>query len=318
MKREANDRKIDKISKKSINTNSLSQREQKDNINKIFPLLLSKNNFSPSLKNTWEKEKKIERPIKNRELTIEEKKRLLKLNIEHGNKWLKLCSFFENINEKNLKNQFFSLIRKALRNATKILGIKKNSQFVTLIKTKSLSEFITYEIEVDLNDGNLKRKKTKKLNLVKINFHDFIERFVFFDYLNSEEEFEKKDFFIIKKSLEFLVNLNYHRQIKNKKKTHFKKKIVNEKNFLLKILNFENLLMKTKRNFFNVRDKRRKKLKKRNSKKIYLKQNYINKKNNYAISKNFSLTLQKTNSFYYVNNDDNLFISSKNEFIIIF
>ena len=326
MNKEKEDFEKEVYSKKHIKVNQYSDYS----LEKFEEVILKNNiNNSPFSKKSRYKNKRIKKVMTTRELSIEEKKKLLKLNIQYGNKWLKLCSFFVNINEKNLKNQFFSLIRKGLRNACRLIGIRKNTEFVTQIKTKCLSEFITFEVVINLNEKN--NVKDKKVNFIKINFHHFIKRFAFYEFWDIQSKCEKIDFLIIRKSLEYLIDLNFHRQIQKKKNFHLKPKLLNQKKFLIEELNLGELFINNQKNFLRNNSKEASKsiIKKIKNSSNKLNHNHIanekkvNKNSKFKkshilqISKNFSLIIQKCKGKSILN-VNNCYITSKISYIIIF
>ena len=73
---------------------------------------------------------------------IEENKNLFARHKELGNHWKQIAGFFPGRTDNSVKNNFFSLIRKSLRNACKIIGKVSNTKLINKIKPKILSEFI--------------------------------------------------------------------------------------------------------------------------------------------------------------------------------
>lgn len=166
------------------------------------------------------------------QFTHNEKLKILELHKKVGNKW-KLISFsFKNMNENEIKNQFFSLIRKSLRNTRKILGLYSNSDSINKILPKVLTIFIKKTISVILN----------KENTIIVNIYDFIIKYC--NDIIMYDKIVKMDFLIIKKCLNFLEELNDDYLKKKMKKKEFKnfKKFENKKsNFFFKSKKFLSL-----------------------------------------------------------------------------
>ena len=62
--------------------------------------------------------------------------------MEIGNKWKKISNNFPGRTDNSIKNQFFSIVRKSMRNARKLLGKSENTAIINQIKPKVLSQFI--------------------------------------------------------------------------------------------------------------------------------------------------------------------------------
>ena len=63
---------------------------------------------------------------KSNKFTNEESIRLIKLHKENNSKWKTINSFFENKTRNQIKNQFFSLVRKAFRKICKYYKISES------------------------------------------------------------------------------------------------------------------------------------------------------------------------------------------------
>ena len=133
------------------------------------------------------------------------KTKLLKLNLEYGNSWTKISSFFKNKKKEDVKNDFFCMLRKSLRAACKSLGRKDGSKLLRKIKPKTCSEFLTREIKIDLREieGNNCEPK-----FLYVNLFEFVKKFAFFKSNYVFRKFEKKEIFIVKKCMEYLVDLD--------------------------------------------------------------------------------------------------------------
>jgi hypothetical protein len=80
------------------------------------------------------------------EVSYEKKIQIMELHQKLGNRWKMISSYFEDTNDNFIKNQFFSLIRKSLRNARKIIGMYSNTEFINNIYPKVLSRFVREKI----------------------------------------------------------------------------------------------------------------------------------------------------------------------------
>ena len=60
--------------------------------------------------------------LKKEKWTQEDNEKLFKLHEELGNHWKDIARHYPGRSDNSIKNNFFSLIRKSLRNACKIIG----------------------------------------------------------------------------------------------------------------------------------------------------------------------------------------------------
>ena len=160
--------------------------------------------------------------LKKGKWSNEENKKLFELHKKIGSKWKEIAEFFKGRTDNCIKNQFFSLIRKSLRNARKILGKVSNTISVNKIRPKVLSDFMRKKINV-VFPTNLKRKKFPKEKIVFMN--DFVVRFVFNNLHQLLTKLDDRDVYVIEKSLEFLRDLNKNYLKKKNKIKKNKKKI---------------------------------------------------------------------------------------------
>lgn len=138
---------------------------------------------------------------------LEDSKQLFKLHRRYTNHWKTIAEHFAGRTDNSIKNQFFSMIRKALRKACKVLGNNSNTGAINKIKPKILANYLALEFEIDLDEsGNEK---------VKVSLRDFVQKFAFSPYRDLISNSTKDDLFVIEKSLNFLFHLNEH-YIENK------------------------------------------------------------------------------------------------------
>ena len=161
--------------------------------------------------------------------TMVENRLLFKLHFKIGNKWKKLAAYFKDKTDNSLKNNFFSIIRKALRTACKIIGKNSNTQFINRIKPRVLSEFIVKrDLFVDFKEFYENCGEEGKSNVCFletngfVNLNIFIKKFAFERFAVVYSACNKKDIFCLKKCLEYLIELDMKY---NKKEIMMLKKI---------------------------------------------------------------------------------------------
>lgn len=103
---------------------------------------------------------------------MEENKKLLNLYNETGSHWKEISLHFKGRTDNTTKNQFFSLIRKALRKACKKIGRTSNTITINKMKPKVLSEFFKITVEIPSENPDQKHPRPVKVK-------QFIERFAF-------------------------------------------------------------------------------------------------------------------------------------------
>jgi hypothetical protein len=134
---------------------------------------------------------------------------LFRLHIEIGNKWKMVASHFEGRSDNTVKNNFFSLIRKSLRNACKIIGNVGNTDMVNKIKPKVLSEYIVSSLEIDFSDFNKEHpEELDPPENTTIKLNDFIQKFAFNKFAVIYSKINKRDKFVVRKCLDKLIELN--------------------------------------------------------------------------------------------------------------
>ena len=80
--------------------------------------------------------------------------KLFDLQSKLGNHWKAVSAEFPQRTDNGVKNQFFSMIRKSLRKACKIVSNDYDPSFVSNIKPKILSEFIKLPLNNDCPGSN--------------------------------------------------------------------------------------------------------------------------------------------------------------------
>ena len=76
---------------------------------------------------------------------------LLELQTRYGTQWKQIAEFFLGRTDNQIKNQFFSIIRKILRQASKVLEMRSITLKVNTIKPKEIAEVMNHP--VNSSDG---------------------------------------------------------------------------------------------------------------------------------------------------------------------
>ena len=195
--------------------------------------------------------------LKKIKFTISENKKLFELHKKLGSKWKEIANHFLGRTDNCIKNNFFSLIRKSLRDASKFLGNSGNSFVINQIRPKILADFLKIDLEIFFSEKIFLEFGIFKEN---VNMSELVEKFCFF---KNEKILNEKDFFVIKKSLDFLKNLNYeYLELKKKKikkgffNKNLKKKNLGKKKFFEKNEIFEKFkFINNERNFLEGNNK---------------------------------------------------------------
>ena len=151
--------------------------------------------------------------------TEENNKLLFDLHKKIGNKWKEIAESFSGRTDNCIKNQFFSLIRKSLRNARKILGKVSNTISVNKIKPKVLSDFLKKKVVLNFPKELLGKNENEEQ---VIYIHEFVTSFVFNNLHQVLTQIKQRDIFIVKNCMDFLreTNKNYLKKKKIKKEKH--------------------------------------------------------------------------------------------------
>lgn len=121
--------------------------------------------------------KRNEKKKPNSKWTFEENKRLLSIYKIKKNKWKDISVDIPNRNDNCVKNQFFALMRKALRKACKSIGMTHNTIKVNTIKPKVLLDFFDKNYNFFYNNRS-----------ANIQISSFIERHALSEKNNSSEK----------------------------------------------------------------------------------------------------------------------------------
>ena len=138
--------------------------------------------------------------LKKDKWSSEDSIKLFELHRSLKNKWKNIAEQFPGRTDNSIKNQFFSVVRKALRKACKILGNYSNTSAINRIKPKVLSNYMAMDFEVNANEGS-------NGNL-KISLNQFVQKFAFTKYDELTKSITSTDITVIKQCIDYLNRLN--------------------------------------------------------------------------------------------------------------
>ena len=72
--------------------------------------------------------------------TSKEEKIMFEANQRYGNKWTEIAKLFQGRTDNDIKNHFYSMLRRSLRRVNKILGMRNSTKKIRLIKPSVLSK----------------------------------------------------------------------------------------------------------------------------------------------------------------------------------
>lgn len=189
-----------------INWETISLQMQRKNILKTGKQCKErwKNQINPSL---YKKKKKW---------TLGENKLLFDLHRKNGNRWTIISGNFEGRSVNCVKNNFFKLMKKSLRNSIKYSNVIKSPFFINSLKPKILGNFLKskFTVKIPVFDENRIIKGYRKK---EIFISPFLEKFYF---LKVTDKICKDDKYVVEK----VVNLIEEMNIKYIEKSNFRKK----------------------------------------------------------------------------------------------
>lgn len=140
--------------------------------------------------------------LKKEKWTLDDNKKLFDLHDSLGNHWKDIARHYPGRSDNSIKNNFFSLIRKSLRNACKIIGNYQNSNFINKIKPKILSVFMKQQLKIVFTGKFSQRPE----EIVKIS--DIIQRLSFGKYAEIYTAMDDVDKYKLKQCILYLMELN--------------------------------------------------------------------------------------------------------------
>lgn len=139
---------------------------------------------------------------------IEECVRLFDLHKKYKNKWKSIADNFIGRTDNSIKNQLFSIVRKAMRKACKVLGNVSNTTAINKIKPKVLSNYLSTEYEIkSLSDSQ---------KCIKVSLNDFVQKFAFNKYSDLATTLSDEDLFVVRKCVDVLTEMNENYMKKKK------------------------------------------------------------------------------------------------------
>lgn len=119
----------------------------------------------------------------NRSNWVEEKnRRLIERHQAIGSQWKTIAKSFPGETDNSVKNQFFSLVRKSLRRAKKVVSKEVNTIEVNNIKPRVLSNILSRELTLQLSESVQKPEALPELGFLfepRVRLRKFIEFFAF-------------------------------------------------------------------------------------------------------------------------------------------
>lgn len=119
----------------------------------------------------------------NRSNWAEEKnRRLIEKHQDIGSQWKTIAKSFPGETDNSVKNQFFSLVRKSLRRAKKVVSKEVNPIEVNNIKPRVLSNILSRELTLPLSSLVKKQETLPELGFLfepRVQLRKFIEFFAF-------------------------------------------------------------------------------------------------------------------------------------------
>lgn len=143
--------------------------------------------------------------------SLEDNRLLFNLHKIHKSHWKKIAEHFNGRTDNSIKNQFFSVVRKALRKVCKVLGNVSNTDTINKIKPKVLSNYLSLDYDIPLK-GHAKCS-------VKVCLNEFVQKFAFSKYQELARNLSDDDFVIIRGCIDYLNILNDGYMKKKKKIT---------------------------------------------------------------------------------------------------
>lgn len=75
--------------------------------------------------------------------TEKEEQAMFEAHQRHGNRWTEIAKHFPGRTDNDIKNHFYSMLRRSLRRVNKLLGLRNSTQRIRLIKPSVLSNIFS-------------------------------------------------------------------------------------------------------------------------------------------------------------------------------
>ena len=245
---------------------------------KLISIQMSQDNFHKNpnqCKHRWNNH--LNPLLKNEKWEKFEEEELLFLYEKLGPKWKKISDNLVGRSDNCIKNKFFSLIRKGLRNLLKYTGYSSKRFNINVIRPKILSNIYLKKMKIKF-PPNLAQENS--CNKISIRINDYI----FKDYLNNDLN-KKTNKFIILEILKYIDKSNKDYIIEKKKKIS---KMRSKKENRIQQSLLKKNIFKIKRNI--------NKIEKKKNQELY--NNSVKQKIKSDIFKNFLYQLEKNFKYF--------------------
>ncbi len=139
--------------------------------------------------------------------TLSENMKLLELHRRMKNRWKQITKNFKGRTDNSIKNQFFSLVRKGLRKASKIVQRASNTKEINKIKPKVLSKVMNQNLTLPVHLQIKNRQKHRWVNEGAVDLTEFIYTFSISSNLHTE--ISEYDQMIIEFILDWIKSLKF-------------------------------------------------------------------------------------------------------------
>lgn len=78
--------------------------------------------------------------VNKEEWSAKEEKTMFEAHQRYGNRWTEIAKLFDGRTDNDIKNHFYSMLRRSLRRVNKLLGMRNSTQKIKLIKPSVLSK----------------------------------------------------------------------------------------------------------------------------------------------------------------------------------
>lgn len=271
---------------------------------KLISIQMSYNHFHKNpnqCKHRWNNH--LNPLLKNEKWEKFEEEELLFLYEKLGPKWKKISDNLIGRSDNCIKNKFFSLIRKGLRNLLKYTGYSSKRFNINVIRPKILSNIYLKKMKIKFPQ-NLAQDICRSKMSIRIN------DYVFKEYLNNDLN-KKTNKFIILEILKYIDKSNKEYIIEKKKKIS---KMKNKRENRLQQNLLKKNIFKIKRNLNKIQNRNHFKLQNNSVRQKIKIKNEIFKNFLYQIEKNFKFFQKDINQ---MEEDPKIFQKSKNKLIDI-
>ena len=243
------------------------------NISLLYDSSLKKINLQKDFKTLEEQNLCLvnnQKSLMTKQWTVKDSIRLLDQYEAFGNQWKLISTFFSNTGDNFIKNKFYSILRRFLRNLAKRFVLDKISYNVNSVKPKVLNKFFDFSFEVTDDDNKPSLLNIKNVIRNFLSFPNSIEQWIPFNdgekigreiidkIFAVNKQYRTKDKKIRKKKADVVLSVSPKEKECNRPQTRILKKVIILKKFVYNILEkektdcgFEEVVFKTKELFKN-------------------------------------------------------------------